>query len=187
MSGALRRLLDHANDLKRLPRTGWLLAGVANPESVADHSYLTTFLAMLLADAINADYASNGLAGPLDVERVLRIALLHDLPESILTDLPKRSTALLGKTAKHAAERVAAERLLSEISGGSGYLSLWEEYAAADSPEAKVVKDADRLEMVHQARRYMDFSCSDLSEFLDGHSWHYQASAEFFKTLAYIP
>ncbi len=187
MSGARRILLDHANDLKRLPRTGWLLAGVANPESVADHSYLTAFLAMLLADAINADYASHGLAAPLDVERVLRIALLHDLPESILTDLPKRSTALLGKATKHAAERAAAERLLSEVEGGTGYLSLWEEYEAADSPEAKVVKDADRLEMVHQARRYMDFSHSKLDEFLDGHAWHYAVSAGFFETLAHTP
>jgi putative hydrolase of HD superfamily len=88
MTAALRSLLDSANDLKRLPRTGWLLAGIRQPESVADHAYATTLLAMLLADAINADYAIAGLEEPLDVARVLRIALLHDLAESQLTDLP---------------------------------------------------------------------------------------------------
>lgn len=184
MTAALHSLLDNANDLKRLPRTGWLLAGIRQPESVADHAYVTALLAMLLTDAINADYASAGLAGPLDAGRVLRIALLHDLAESQLTDLPKRSADLLGSDVKHAAEREAMQRLLSEIEGGADYLSLWEEYETALTPEARVVKDADKLEMVHQARRYTEIGYSHLNEFWQGHRWHYTISAQLFETLA---
>ncbi|MGL4648612.1 MAG: HD domain-containing protein, partial [Caldilineaceae bacterium] len=70
-------LLDAANDLKRLPRTGWLLAGVRPAESVADHSYATALLALALADSINRDPQAQGLSEVLDVGRVLQIALLH--------------------------------------------------------------------------------------------------------------
>jgi putative hydrolase of HD superfamily len=184
MTAALHSLLDNANDLKRLPRTGWLLAGIRQPESVADHAYATTLLAMLLADAINADYASAGLTAPLDVGRVLRIALLHDLAESQLTDLPKRSADLLGSDVKHTAEQDAMQRLLSEIEGAASYLSLWEEYEDAATPEARVVKDADKLEMVHQAWRYAEIGHSHLDEFWHGHRWYYTISAQLFETLA---
>ncbi|MCB0047509.1 MAG: HD family hydrolase [Caldilineaceae bacterium] len=184
MSQSLLRLLDNANALKRLPRTGWLLAGVPAAESVADHAYATTLLAMLLADLINADYASYGLSQPLDTDKVLRIALLHDLPESLLTDLPKRSAELLGREVKHAAEREAAARLLSEFEAGSAYVALWEEYAGAASPEARLVKDADKLEMVHQARTYASAARSHVAEFFDGHTWYYAVSAELHKALA---
>ncbi|NJN82828.1 MAG: HD domain-containing protein [Caldilineaceae bacterium] len=98
-------LLDQANHLKQLPRTGWLLAGLANVESVADHSFSTALLSMFLADGINRGWAEQGLSQPLEVSRVLRLALIHDLAEGVLTDLPKRSSELLGADVKHDAER----------------------------------------------------------------------------------
>ncbi len=70
MAGAplppLLTLLDRANDLKRLPRMGWLLAGVAPAESVAEHSFGVAFLSLLLVDAINDSWEAEGLAEPLD-------------------------------------------------------------------------------------------------------------------------
>ncbi|HMN28411.1 MAG TPA: HD domain-containing protein, partial [Caldilineaceae bacterium] len=147
-------VLDRANDLKVLPRTGWLLAGVPAPESVADHCFVTALLACFLADAINADWAGQGLTRPLDRAHLLRIALLHDLAESLLTDLPKRSTELLGRPAKHAAEGRALELLFAQAPNAAEYTALWAEYATEESPEARVVHDADKLEMIHQALRY---------------------------------
>jgi putative hydrolase of HD superfamily len=85
---------------------------------------------------------------------------------------------------KHAAELEAMQRLLSEIEGAASYFSLWEEYENATTPEAKVVKDADKLEMVHQARRYAEIGHSHLDEFWQGHRWHYAISAQLFETLA---
>ncbi len=183
-NGSLALLLDRANDLKRLPRMGWLLAGVAPAESVADHSYGVAFLSLLLADFVNEAWAAEGLAGPLSVERTLRLALLHDLAESLLTDLPKRSSALIGSGAKHAAEEEAMTSLLSSLPGGDSHLALWQEYDAASTPEARLVKDADKLEMVHQALCYEQRGQANLDEFWQGHSWYYTVSRMHFATLS---
>jgi putative hydrolase of HD superfamily len=75
--------LTYVNDLKRLPRTGWLLAGVPAAESVAEHTLATTFVALVLAETINTDWAAASLTQPLEIARILRIALVHDLAESL--------------------------------------------------------------------------------------------------------
>ncbi|HEY9283293.1 MAG TPA: HD domain-containing protein, partial [Pyrinomonadaceae bacterium] len=70
-------ILADLQRLKRLDRTGWVLRGLApGAESVAAHSYGVAVAAMLLADLVRA----RGVE--LDVERVLRLALLHDLAEA---------------------------------------------------------------------------------------------------------
>jgi putative hydrolase of HD superfamily len=89
-SGVLS-LLAHASILKRLPRTGWLLNGVTPCESVADHTTGVALLTLALAGAINADWQRAGLARPIDAGRAVMLATLHDLAESVITDLPKRS------------------------------------------------------------------------------------------------
>lgn len=179
----LATLLDRANDLKRLPRMGWLLAGVAPVESVAEHSYGVAFLSLLLVDTINAAWEIEGLAEPLNMERTLRLALIHDLAESVLTDLPKRSSELIGAAVKHDAEERAMTELLAGVPWSDDYLSLWQEYDVASTPEARVVKDADKLEMVHQALCYETRGQSNLDEFWQGHSWYFSASALLYETL----
>ncbi len=179
----LRHLLDQANLLKRLPRTGWLLAGVPRPESIADHSFGVGVLALFLAEWVNQDPAGEGLERPLDVGRVVILALLHDLAESMLTDLPKRTSQLLGQEAKHRAEEAVMARLLAPLPGGAAYQELWAEYDAGSSPEARLVKDADKLEMVHQAIQYARQGVQGLDEFRQGHGWHYRASQLFFQFL----
>lgn len=179
----LPAVLDRVNDLKQLPRTGWLLAGIRAPESVADHCLATALLALFLADAVNQDWASQGLTRPLDRERLLQIALLHDLAESLLTDLPKRSTDLLGREVKHAAERRALEAIFAGASLSTRYVELWADYAAGESPEARLVRDADKLEMAHQALRYTAQGQRNLQEFWQQASWHFPISATLFAQL----
>ena len=65
--------MEEAGKLKILPRTGWLLRGLRNPESIADHCYRTSLLAMLLADVLEEQGVE------IDVARVMRMALLHDI------------------------------------------------------------------------------------------------------------
>jgi putative hydrolase of HD superfamily len=173
-------LVDRINHLKQLPRTGWLLAGVTLPESVAEHSFATTLLAWQLAEAINVDWMTQGLQQPLDVNRVLRMALVHDLAESLLTDLPKRSTELIGRAIKYTAEAQATTQLFADAPGGDQAIKLWEEYAAGETPEAHLVHDADKLEMVHQALCYEARGHRNLAEFWQGHSWHYPISRALF-------
>ena len=141
-ASSLLTLLDQINHLKQLPRTGWLFAGVTQVESIADHSFAVTLLALILAETINTDWATHGLAGPLDVDHVVKVALVHDLAESLLTDLPKRSADLLGKAVKHAAEERAMASLLADVPNAAIYQQLWTEYASGAQTAAIVSERA---------------------------------------------
>jgi len=161
--------LDELNHLKQLPRTGWLLAGISDPESIADHTCGVAMLAMLLTNQINEDWMSQGISEPLSLERILCLALVHDMAESVLTDLPRRSTELLGEEMKHIAEAKAMAQLFADSSQGDQYTELWAEYSSATTAEARLVKDADKLEMVHQAFCYERRGYINLQEFWKGH------------------
>ena len=152
-------------------------------EAVADHTSGTALIALGMAATINATPAVYGLGQPLDVGRVVTLALLHDLSESVLTDLPKRSSTLLGADVKHAAEAQALAGLTADLAGGADFLALWGEYDAASTPEARLVRDADKLEMVHQALQYAQRGQQNLDEFWLGHHWHYEISATLFACL----
>ena len=141
--------------LKQLPRTGWLQRGVARPESVAEHSFGVAALALLVGDVV----------GGLDRGRLLAIAMLHDMAEALLSDLPASATRLLGAEAKHAAERRAIEELFGRLPGCAEYLALWEEYAGGGSREARLVKGLDRVEMLAQALAYERAGSRALAEF----------------------
>jgi len=177
------RMNDAANDLKQLPRMGWLLAGIANAESVAEHSFGVAILAMTLAEAVNVAPTAQGIDAPLSVERVLRIALLHDLAESIVTDLPKRATEAIGEEAKHTAERNAWQMLAGDDANALEWMACWQEYEQASSPEARLVRDADKLEMIHQALRYRESGNRRVAEFLADKSWAYPVSSAYRKHL----
>lgn len=179
----LLELLKAVHDLKLLPRTGWLFAGVRQPESVAEHSYATCWLALLLAEEINTQWQQVGLDAPLNVNRVVLIALVHDLAESLVTDLPKRTTLLIGKTTKHAAEAAAMQILLQKLPNGEQYIAHWQEYVEAASPEGRLVRDVDKLEMVYQALRYEESGQRNLDDFWHDHQWFYAASQALFDTL----
>lgn len=135
--------LRAAGRLKQIRRTGWVEAGVPDPESVADHVYRTVLLSMVLADARG-----------LDTSKAVRMALLHDLPEAVTGDLTPRQ-----KQGDHAAAEVKA---FHEVIGGLGekqrslYAELFSEYREGRTPEAALVHAADKLDMVLQAHEYQD-------------------------------
>ena len=140
----LINFLKAVGRLKQIPRTGWVDSGVENPESVADHSFRTTFITMVLAD----------LQG-LDSERAMRIALLHDLAEAEMGDLTPEQKRNRGQ-AYIKEEREAIGRILSWLSESlaEDYHVLWEEFICGSSPEAEIVAQADKLEMLLQALEY---------------------------------
>lgn len=179
----LYRILEQAQHLKLLPRTGWLFAGVTHAESIADHTCLTAFWVLLLGDEINRNWSEHGLSQPLNMERVLRLALLHDLAESVLTDLPHRTSQILGSDVKHAAEEEVVRQLTAELPNGDDLVNVWREYDAAQTPEARLVKDADKLEMLHQALQYERQGNVNVDEFWHGHSWNFPISQTLFEQL----
>ena len=107
---------------------------------------------------------------------------MHDLAESSVTDLPRRATQLLGKEVKHRAE-ARALAYLSQDAPQAELLALWSEYSELSTPEGRVVHDADKLEMVHQALSYERAGNQNLGEFWQEYSWHYPISSELYAAL----
>lgn len=146
--------------LKAVPRMGWLLRGVRDVESVAAHSFGLAFIAMLLADRAQA----RGMQ--VDVERVLRMALLHDLTEARTGDLPATVKRYFDDATLHAADEQAATEMLSTLGVmGENYLALWREYEQRITLEARIVKAADKLDLLWQAREYEKGGAQALCEF----------------------
>ena len=156
----LIEFLDELLRLKAVPRMGWLLRGIRDVESVADHSYGVAFIAMLLADQARA-------AGqPVNVERVLRMALLHDLTEARTGDLPATIKRYFDKDALHEADEQASVEMLEPLgANGQLYLDVRREYEARQSLEARLVKAADKLDLLLQARAYEKGGARSLQEF----------------------
>ncbi len=141
--------------LKLLPRTGWLQRGMANVESIAEHTFSVAALAMMVSD----------LHPHLDRGRVVSIALLHDIAEALVGDLPYSARRLFGAEAKQAAEHRAMVELIDALPQAETYLELWTEYAEGQSPEARLVKQLDRVEMLSQALAYERAGHRAMAEF----------------------
>ncbi len=129
----------YLNKLKELPRSGWLARKIPAPESVAEHSYGVVLLTLLLAPK------------HLNLEKCLKMAILHDLQEGVVGDYtPYDNISVQEKSLREKeAMRVIAEKL-----GNMELLDIFEEYEQNTSPEAKFVKDMDRIECILQAKYY---------------------------------
>src|ERR671926_628337 len=131
--------------LKRLDRTGWVLRGLPpGAESVAAHSYGVALTAMLLAD----ECAARGVE--VDVGRLLRIALLHDLQETRTGDMPRTVADYYGREARRAAERAAFDDIMRGATQASAYAELHEDYESRASLEARPVKAGGGLNLPGQ-------------------------------------
>ncbi|GAB6879088.1 HD family hydrolase [Halorubrum gandharaense] len=153
---AIDALLD-AYRLKDERRTGWQLRGVDDPESVAAHSWGVAYLVCALGDRFRED-----LPG-VDLDRALRLAVVHDVAEAETGDVPTRAadvgdaatTPTDGSddpTPKEAAERAAMEDLAGPLP--DRVENAWEAYEERDSPEAVLVKECDLLDVCLQALVY---------------------------------
>jgi 5'-deoxynucleotidase YfbR-like HD superfamily hydrolase len=141
--------------LKDTPRTGWVNNKIPAPESVADHSYGICLLSMVISDKF-----------AVNKEKLLKMALLHDLAESITGDVvTKNGSAQLDNARKKAEEeREAMIRVLSCI-GEPDLMPLFDEYESNKSAEARLLKQLDRLEMAFQALAYEREYGVDLTPF----------------------
>lgn len=165
-------LLTRTARLKHLPRTGWLMRGVATPESVAAHSHGVSLITLLLLDLIEQ---------PLDRTRALSMAVLHDLPECLTGDIPTPASRHLPSGAKAAAETVIFDRLAARTGDADHWRDLWREFEASETPEARLVRDADKLDMFLQALIYRRAGHREVDEFWerrDTYPWAYPLSRE---------
>ncbi|MFW9980825.1 MAG: HD family hydrolase [Candidatus Thorarchaeota archaeon] len=140
-------LARYGETLKRVNRTGWALAGVScgRSESVGEHSYGTAILSFLISKEL---IESNWI---VDLNKVTSMALIHDLPEALTSDLPQ-SIAKIGDNDlmkdKKKVERVA----ISEMAKAKSWLiDLWDEMEKSKSIESRIVLGADMLDMLIHA------------------------------------
>ena len=143
--------------LKTLYRQGWLRAGIPRDqcESVAEHSMGVAMLSLFLADAHFPQ---------LDRTKILLLALLHDFGEIHAGDIVPGKMSL---EEKHELEKAAVGRVLAKLPNGREYLAVWEEYEACETPEARLVKQVDRLEMGIQASVYEHEGFARLDDFFE--------------------
>jgi putative hydrolase of HD superfamily len=146
--------------LKRLDRTGWTLRGLPNgTESVASHSFGVSVTAMLLADR----FVAHGIA--VDLEKVLRIALLHDWAEVRVGDMPRTATLYFGAEARKQAETTAFLDVVDKVDADGSYANLYVDYERRESLEARLVKAADVLDLLIQVFALERAGARGLDEF----------------------
>ena len=146
--------------LKRLDRTGWTLRGLPNgTESVAAHSFGVGVTAMLLADCC----VTQGVA--IDVEKLLRIALLHDWAETRVGDMPRTATLYFGSEARKQAETAAFSDIVNPVDANGSYTNLYNDYERRESVEARLVKAADVLDLLIQVLALERAGARGLDEF----------------------
>lgn len=168
--------LLHGNQLKRTVRTGWVQRGVPNAESVAAHSYGVAFAALLLLQLIEE---------PLNAGKVLAMALLHDLPEGLTTDIPTPAWRYLPSGIKTKVERGAMEEILGTAEPTTDLLALWEEFDAGQTAEARLIHDADKIDMFLQALVYEEQTANKhLREFWAvPHRFHFSEAQAIYERL----
>ncbi|WP_440955813.1 HD domain-containing protein [Methanosarcina sp. Mfa9] len=138
----IMKFLYEMGQMKKISRTGWWIAGVKDPESVAEHSFRVAIVGYVLAKLEN-----------VDPYKVAVMCLFHDIHEARLNDIHKIGEKYFNLSeAENQAFLDQTSRLPASIS--SDLKSLMDEFNACKSVEAKIANDADRLECLIQAREY---------------------------------
>lgn len=146
-------LVVELQSLDDLPRTGYVQKGVSNPESVSEHSYQTALLALLLAPEFPG----------LDALKVIQLALLHDVAEVRIGDLPHTVAYYLGQQKKRAVEMAAAKDLFRGADGRAS--QLVSEFLRQESTEARFVSACDKIQLLVKVLSYESRGHRGLDEF----------------------
>jgi putative hydrolase of HD superfamily len=142
----LIKFFEAAMRMKDVERAGWAERGVKNPETSSDHSFMVALMILVL-----------GRNRKMDMEKALKMAIVHDLPEAIVGDIITKENWEKGghmwNKEKVKKERPAV-RKLSSLAGDPEILRIWEEFEEQKTPEARFVKEIDRLATIVQAVEY---------------------------------
>ena len=123
--------LFEMGNIRLIKRMGNRFLGVFR-EDLADHHFRVFWIAMVIA----------AHEGGVDTGKIAKLALLHDIAESRTGDVDYLARQYVERN-----ERLAIQDMLANSSLESEFYQLWEEYEARKTPEAKIVKDADNLDV----------------------------------------
>lgn len=142
---------------KKIVRSGWIREKIKDPESVAEHSFLLSVLAMVLADQLG-----------IDKEKLIKMAILHDLGQVITGDVVwsrGRIIDMKKQTEKIEQEKKGIAQVFKIIGRSNEYVEIFEEMIERTSQEAKIFWELDKLEMTLQALEYERDQNKNLDEF----------------------
>ena len=134
--------LMEADKLKQVIRATTLADG-SRRENSGEHSWHLALYALVLADQAGPD---------VNIDRVVKMLILHDLVEIDVGDVPIHSAngAAHGSAEVAEAEARAADRIFGLLPPdiGGPLRALWEEFEAAETPDAIFAKSLDRVQPV---------------------------------------
>lgn len=147
----IANFLFEAGMLKRTPRSGFQFLGTG-AESVAEHIFRTTYIG----------YSLGKMTTGVNVDRLIKMCLFHDLPEARTGDLN-----YVNKKYVEANEEKAVEDLAKTLSFGNEIQELILEFSEGKTEEARLARDADQLEMILALKEYKDLGNKYADEWLD--------------------
>ncbi|MFD4114695.1 HD family hydrolase [Streptomyces niveus] len=140
--------------LKRAKRSGWWIAGVKDPETIAEHSFRVALIGSVLAMMEGADPAKTALLG-----------LWHDTQETRVSDIPHIGRRYLDAASN---EKVTADQVsAAHPAVREGAQRIVEEYENGDSLEVICAHDADKLECLIQGVEYREQGYSNVQGWID--------------------
>lgn len=146
----IANFLFEAGMLKRTPRSGFQFLG-SGAESVAEHIFRTTYIG----------YALGRMNTAINIDRLIRMCLFHDLPEARTGDLN-----YVNKKYVDANEHKAVDDLTNTLPFGADIKELILEFIEGKTEEAKLARDADQLEMILALKEYKDLGNTYAEEWL---------------------
>lgn len=167
-------LFQTVHPLDRIGRAGYVLRGVSDPESVSAHSHFVSLLTLLFV----AQYP-----GRFDAEKALAMAIVHDLAEAKLMDIPMPYVDAYLAEAKDKAEQAIFDEMFQGFP--PKFAQYHQELIDLSSPEAQLVRGLDKAQMMvkvlyyereHRGRlgefwqnpkNFRDYGCGPVSDLFD--------------------
>ena len=156
--------------LKKMPRTGFLWLGIKNPKTIAQHTFRVAIMNWILGERVRPK---------LDLEKIIKISLVHDLCEVYAGDMtpywgllpkdPQKRKEILKKWVrlpqkikekrdkeKFRREKKSLEKLIRNLEPKikEEIRDCWLEYERLGSREGRFVKQGDKIETLLQAKEY---------------------------------
>ncbi|KAI5366373.1 Putative HD/PDEase domain, 5'-deoxynucleotidase YfbR/HDDC2 [Septoria linicola] len=149
--------------LKTTKREGWRRFEINHGESISDHMYRMSIITMLCPPS---------LAKRIDVGKCTRMALIHDMAESLVGDITPVDGVSKTEKSRREADTMdyLTKTLLGNVHGGAAGQSMkevWQEYEDSETLESLFVHDVDKMELLLQMIEYekMHEGKVDLGEF----------------------
>ncbi|KAF2188613.1 hypothetical protein K469DRAFT_703205 [Zopfia rhizophila CBS 207.26] len=136
--------------LKTTKRAGWRRFGISHGESISDHMYRMSILTML---------APSSLSSRLNIPKCTKMALIHDMAESLVGDITPLDPVSKSEKSRREASTMdyICSTLLRNYNGGLNgkeMREIWQEYEDGKTLESKFVHDIDKMELILQTVEY---------------------------------